>query len=163
MSDYITTFDASIARNLSAQYREDSYEHDIQDVFVEINNACHNGDNCVFFRKYICKDAINKLRALGYSVQYDQKDGGFNIWWQFAGKRVIFMKITQIDKSLETIKSLDTKEYNKVYFLALDNNNGFNTYVFKSKRLDVLMFRELDYYLNNPHYILIKIEMVESE
>ena len=73
------------------------------------------------------------------------------------------MKITQIDKSLETIKSLDTKEYNKVYFLALDNNNGFNTYVFKSKRLDVLMFRELDYYLNNPHYILIKIEMVESE
>ena len=81
MSDYIATFDASIARNLSTQYREDSYEHDIQDVFVEINNACHNGDNCVFFRKYICKDAINKLRALGYSVQYDQKDGGFNIWW----------------------------------------------------------------------------------
>ena len=74
------------------------------------------------------------------------------------------MKITQIDKSLETIKLLDTKEYNKIYFLALDNNNnGFNTYVFKSKRLDVLMFRELDYYLNDPHYILIKIEMVESE
>ena len=72
------------------------------------------------------------------------------------------MKITQIDKSLETIKLLDTKEYNKVYFLALDNNNGFNTYVFKSKRLDVLMFRELDYYLNNPHYILIKIEKEES-
>ena len=81
MSDYIATFDASIARNLSAQYREDSYEHDIQDVFVEINNACHNGDNCIFFRNSICKDAINKLRALGYSVQYDQKDGGFNIWW----------------------------------------------------------------------------------
>ena len=92
MSDYIATFDASIARNLSAQYREDSYEHDIQDVFVEINNACHNGDNCVFFRKYICKDAINKLRALGYSVQYDQKDGGFNIWWQFAKKTCSYMK-----------------------------------------------------------------------
>ena len=72
------------------------------------------------------------------------------------------MKITQIDKSLETIKLLDTKEYNKVYFLALDNNNGFDTYVFKSKRLDVLMFRELDYYLNNPHYILVKIELEES-
>lgn len=72
------------------------------------------------------------------------------------------MKITQIDKSLETIKLLDTKEYNKVYFLALDNNNGFDMYVFKSKRLDCLMFRELDYYLNNPHYILIKIEMGES-
>ena len=92
MSDYIATFDASIARNLSAQYREDSYEHDIQDVFVEINNACHNGDNCVFFRKYICKDAINKLRALGYSVQYDQKDGGFNIWWQFAKETLPIMK-----------------------------------------------------------------------
>ena len=73
------------------------------------------------------------------------------------------MKITQIDKSLETIKLLDTKEYNKVYFLALDNNNGFDTYVFKSKRLDVLMFRELDYYLNNPHYILVKIELEGSE
>ena len=71
------------------------------------------------------------------------------------------MKITQIDKSLETIKLLDTKEYSKVYFLALDNN-GFDMYVFKSKRLDCLMFRELDYYLNNPNYILIKIEMEES-
>lgn len=72
------------------------------------------------------------------------------------------MKIVQIDKSLETIKSLDTKEYNKVYFLAFDNNNGFDTYVFRPKRLDVLMFRELDYYLNNPHYILVKIESEES-
>ena len=73
------------------------------------------------------------------------------------------MKIVQIDKSLETIKSLDTNEYSKVYFLALDSNNGFDNYVFKSKRLDCLMFRELDYYLNNPHYILIKIEIGESE
>lgn len=73
------------------------------------------------------------------------------------------MKIIQIDKSLETIKLLDTKEYSKVYFLTMDSNNGFDNYVFKSKRLDVLMFRELDYYLNNPHYILIKIEMGESE
>ena len=73
------------------------------------------------------------------------------------------MKITQIDKSLETIKLLDTKEYSKVYFLALDNNNGFDMYVFKSKRLDCLMFRELDYYLNDSHYILVKIEMAESE
>ena len=73
------------------------------------------------------------------------------------------MKITQIDKSLETIKLLDTKEYDKVYFLALDNNNGFDMYVFKSKRLDVLMFRELDYYLNDPHYILVKIELEGSE
>lgn len=71
------------------------------------------------------------------------------------------MKIIQIDKSLETIKSLDTKEYNKVYFLALDNDNGFDTYVFKPKRLDCLRFRELDYYLNNPHYILVKIELGE--
>lgn len=73
------------------------------------------------------------------------------------------MKIIQIDKSLETIKLLDTKEYSKVYFLAMDSNNGFDNYVFKSKRLDVLMFRELDYYLNNPHYILIKIEIGESK
>lgn len=73
------------------------------------------------------------------------------------------MKFIQIDKSLETIKLLDTKEYNKVYFLAFDNNNGFDTYVFRPKRLDALMFRELDYYLNNPHYILIKVEMEESE
>ena len=73
------------------------------------------------------------------------------------------MKITQIDKSLETIKLLDTKEYDKIYFLALDNNNGFDMYVFKSKRLDVLMFRELDYYLNDPHYILVKIELEGSE
>ena len=73
------------------------------------------------------------------------------------------MKITQIDKSLETIKSLDIKEYSKIYFLALDNNNGFNTYAFKSKRLDCLMFRELDYYLNNPHYILVEIELEGSE
>lgn len=73
------------------------------------------------------------------------------------------MKIIQIDKSLETIKSLDIKEYSKVYFLALDNNNSFTTYAFKSKRLDCLMFRELDCYLNNPHYILVKIELDESE
>ena len=73
------------------------------------------------------------------------------------------MKITQIDKSLETIKLLDTKEYSKVYFLALDNNNGFDTHAFKSKRLDCLMLRELDYYLNNPHYILVKIELEGSE
>ncbi len=73
------------------------------------------------------------------------------------------MKIIQIDKSLETIKSLDTKEYDKVYFLALDSKNGFDNYVFKSKRLDCLMFRELDYYLNTSHYILVKIELEKSE
>ena len=50
------------------------------------------------------------------------------------------MKITQIDKSLATIKSLDPKEYSKIYFLALDNNNGFDTYVFKPKRLNCLRF-----------------------
>ena len=73
------------------------------------------------------------------------------------------MKITQIDKSLETIKSLDTKEYDKVYFLAMDSRNGFDNYVFKSKRLDCLLFRELDYYLNASYYILVKIELEESE
>ena len=73
------------------------------------------------------------------------------------------MKITQIDKSLETIKSLDPKEYDKVYFLALDSRNGFDNYVFKSKRLDCLMFRELDYYLNASYYILVKIELEESK
>lgn len=73
------------------------------------------------------------------------------------------MKIIQIDKSLETIKSLDTKEYSKVYFLALDSKNGFDNYAFKSKRLDCLMLRELDYYLNAQHYILVKIESEESE
>ena len=72
------------------------------------------------------------------------------------------MKITQIDKSLETIKSLDPKEYSKIYFLALDNN-GFDTNVFKPKRLDCLRFRELDYYLNASYYILVKIELEESE
>lgn len=72
------------------------------------------------------------------------------------------MKIIQIDKSLETIKSLTTKEYDKVYFLALDSKNGFDNYAFKSKRLDCLMFRELDYYLNDSHYILVKIELEES-
>ena len=71
--------------------------------------------------------------------------------------------ITQIDKSLETIKSLDPKEYSKIYFLAWDNNNGFDTYVFKPKRLDCLRFRELDYYLNASYYILVKVELEESE
>lgn len=31
-------------------------------------------------------------------------------------------------------------------------------YVFRSKRLDYLMFNELESYLNNPEYILVKIE-----
>ena len=73
------------------------------------------------------------------------------------------MKITQIDKSLETIKSLDPKEYSKIYFLALDNNNGFDINVFKPKRLDCLRFRELDYYLNASYYILVKVELEEFE
>ena len=56
------------------------------------------------------------------------------------------MTIIQLDKSLETIKSLDMNEYNKVYFLTLvesKTKSGTDNYVFRSKRLDYLMFNEL--------------------
>ena len=71
------------------------------------------------------------------------------------------MTIIQLDKSLETIKSLDMNEYNKVYFLSLvesKTKSGTDNYVFRSKRLVNLMFNELKSYLNNPEYILVRIE-----
>lgn len=71
------------------------------------------------------------------------------------------MAIIQLDKSLETIKSLDMSEYNKVYFLTLvesKTKRGTDNYIFRSKRLDYLMFNELKSYLDNPEYILVKIE-----
>ena len=71
------------------------------------------------------------------------------------------MTIIQLDKSLETIKSLDMNEYNKIYFLTLVESktmSGTDNYVFRSKRLDYLRFNELESYLNNPEYILVKIE-----
>lgn len=71
------------------------------------------------------------------------------------------MTIIQLDKSLETIKSLDMNEYNKVYFLTLvesKTKSGTDNYVFGSKRLVNLMFNELKSYLNNPEYILVRIE-----
>ena len=71
------------------------------------------------------------------------------------------MIIIQLDKSLETIKSLDMNEYNKVYFLTLVESKtkcGTDNYVFRSKRLDYLMFNELESFLNNPEYILVKLK-----
>lgn len=71
------------------------------------------------------------------------------------------MTIIQLNKSLETIKSLDMNEYNKIYFLTLvesKTRSGTDNYVFSSKRLDCLMFNELKSYLNNPEYMLVRIE-----
>ena len=71
------------------------------------------------------------------------------------------MVITQLDKSLETIKSLNMDEYDKIYFLILvesKTRSGTDNYVFRSKRLDYLTFKELASYLDNPEYILIKLE-----
>ncbi|HBA10914.1 MAG TPA: hypothetical protein DCX98_04845 [Eubacterium sp.] len=71
------------------------------------------------------------------------------------------MTIIQLDKSLETIQSLDINKYNKIYFLTLvesKTRSGTDNYVFRSKRLDYLMFNELESYLNNPEYILVRIE-----
>lgn len=71
------------------------------------------------------------------------------------------MTIIQLDKSLETIQSLDMNEYNKVYFLTLvesKTKSGTDNYVFRSKRLVCLKFNELKSYLNNPEYILVRIE-----
>lgn len=71
------------------------------------------------------------------------------------------MIIIQLDKSLETIQSLDINKYNKIYFLTLvesKTRSGTDNHVFRSKRLDYLMFNELESYLNNPEYILVRIE-----
>ena len=71
------------------------------------------------------------------------------------------MTIIQLDKNLETIQSLDINKYNKIYFLTLvesKTRSGTDNYVFRSKRLDYLMFNELESYLNNPEYILVRIE-----
>lgn len=71
------------------------------------------------------------------------------------------MTIIQLDKSLEIIQSLDINKYNKIYFLTLvesKTRSGTDNYVFRSKRLDYLMFNELESYLNNPEYILVRIE-----
>ena len=71
------------------------------------------------------------------------------------------MTIIQLDKSLETIQSLDINKYNKIYFLTLvesKTRSGTDNYVFRSKRLDYLMFNELESHLNNPEYILVRIE-----
>ena len=71
------------------------------------------------------------------------------------------MTIIQLDKSLETIQSLDINKYNKIYFLTLvesKTRSGTDNYVFRSKRLEYLMFNELESYLNNPEYILVRIE-----
>lgn len=71
------------------------------------------------------------------------------------------MTIIQLDKSLETIRSLDMNEYNKIYFLTLvesKTKSGTDNYVFRSKRLDYMKFYELESYLDNPEYMLVKIE-----
>lgn len=71
------------------------------------------------------------------------------------------MRIIQLDKSFETIKSLGFDEYNKVYFLTLvesKTKSGTDNYVFRSKRLDYLKLNELESYLNDPEFILVKIE-----
>lgn len=81
------------------------------------------------------------------------------------------MRIIQLDKSFETIKSLGFDEYNKVYFLTLVESkiksgtlveskikSGTDNYVFRSKRLDYLKLNELESYLNDPEFILVKIE-----
>ena len=71
------------------------------------------------------------------------------------------MTIIQLDKNLETIQSLDINKYNKIYFLTLvesKTRSGTDNYVFRSKRLDYLMFNELESYLNNPEYLLVRIE-----
>lgn len=71
------------------------------------------------------------------------------------------MTIIQLDKNLETIQSLDINKYNKIYFLTLvesKTRSGTDNYVFRSNRLDYLMFNELESYLNNPEYILVRIE-----
>lgn len=71
------------------------------------------------------------------------------------------MKITQLDKSIETIKKLDISEYCKVYFLVLlvfKIKKGTDNYVFNSKRLDYLQFNEINIYMDNPNYMLVKIE-----
>lgn len=51
--------------------------------------------------------------------------------------------------------------YNRIYFLALVETrsiNGTDGYVFRAKRLDCLRFCELKSYLDNPEYILVRIE-----
>lgn len=71
------------------------------------------------------------------------------------------MKITQLDKNIETIKNLDISEYCNVYFLILKKSKtkkGTDNYVFNSKRLDYLQFNEIDIYMDNPNYMLVKIE-----
>lgn len=71
------------------------------------------------------------------------------------------MTIVQLDKSVETIQSLDTDEYGKVYFLALaetKTRSGSGNYTFRSKRLDCLRIFDIMEYLDNPEYILVKIE-----
>lgn len=71
------------------------------------------------------------------------------------------MKIVQLNKSLETIKSLDMNVYDKVYFLTLvesKTRSGTDNYVFRSKRLDYLKLCELKLYLDDQEYILVKIE-----
>lgn len=52
-------------------------------------------------------------------------------------------------------------EYNKVYFLTLvisKTRNNTDNYVFRSKRLDYLMFHELEKFLEDETYMLVKIE-----
>ena len=71
------------------------------------------------------------------------------------------MKIIQLEKSIESIKSLEVKDYSKTYFLTLKESKtrkGTDNYVFRSKRLDYLMFNELETYLNDLKYMLIQIE-----
>lgn len=71
------------------------------------------------------------------------------------------MTIIQLEKSLKTIKSLEMDEYSKTYFLTLvesKTRSGTDNYVFRSKRLDCLRFNELENYLNNPEYMLVKIK-----
>ena len=76
------------------------------------------------------------------------------------------MKITQLDKSIETIKKLEISEYCKVYFLILKTSKtkkGTDNYVFNSKRLDYLQFNEINIYMDNPNYMLVKIEAATAE
>ena len=79
----------------------------------------------------------------------------------FYERSVIFTKITQLDKSMETIKNLDISEYCNVYFLILKTSKtkkGTDNYVFNSKRLDYLQFYEIGIYMDNPNYMLVRIE-----
>lgn len=70
------------------------------------------------------------------------------------------MKIIQLEKTIETITSMDVKDYSNVYFLKLKEYKmkaGTDNYRIDSKRLDHVMTRDLEEYINDPEIILVKI------